>query len=120
MIKNIIILLLLTVVLMACQNDLNSQKNIGPDRQVEREANPIVVTTEETMEAIYLGQKDTNSVQLSINGKQITFQLDEMIDNEINALTKGDKVKITLLIKTEQVKDGEIKSTNLTKIEKVK
>jgi hypothetical protein len=116
-----IILFLLTFVLTACGNDMDNQKNIDEAREVQRDENPKVITTvSKNIEAIYVGQNDNNSAELTIDGKQNTFQLGELNDNEINTLGKGDEVKISYMIKTEQVKDGEIKWAYLTEIEKVK
>lgn len=116
------IVFLLAAMLTACGNDMKTtQKNINETQQVQRVVDPKVVTTTiENVEAIYVVQNDNNSVEIIVDGKLNTFRLDEMKDTDFKTLTKDDKVKISYTIKTEQVKDGEIKWSNLTKIEKVK
>ncbi|RCW42436.1 hypothetical protein [Paenibacillus prosopidis] len=117
-----IVLFLLVAMLTACGNDMKTtRKNINETQQVQRVVDPKVVTTTiENVEAIYVVQNDNNSVEIIVDGKLNTFRLDEMKDTDFKTLTKDDKVKISYTIKTEQVKDGEIKWSNLTKIEKVK
>ncbi|MGM0883733.1 MAG: hypothetical protein ACQEXQ_22200 [Bacillota bacterium] len=121
-ITQMIVLFLLAAMLTACGNDMKTtQKNINETQQVQRVVDPKVVTTTiENVEAIYVVQNDNNSVEIIVDGKLITFRIDEMKDTDFKTLTKDDKVKISYTIKTEQVKDGEIKWSNLTKIEKVK
>jgi predicted small lipoprotein YifL len=125
MIKMIVILML-AISLTACGNGeiiniKNSDASIENEQEVNKEAphTKVITTTYEDVKAVYIEQNDNKSVEVIVDEKPNTFLLEELKDTDFKTFTKDDKVKITYIIKNEQVKDGEIKTSYLTKIEKV-
>jgi hypothetical protein len=120
MIRNLTMLSLLLVnivLLVACGNDKALNKAI----EVERYKHPeeIVLRTFDNISAIYIGQLDIETIEVSIDGKRSTFTMKDKTGFDANAFSKDDKIIISYKDTSEKVKDGEIKRRFLTNIKKI-
>lgn len=116
MISYFLITILMVLTLSACSND--KKLNLSPNtaKEVEQTGNIISVERYENVKAIYKNEIDDDFILITIDGQDRVLGMKGEFD--LKEYEKGEPIKISYEISTEQVVDGFIKRPNITRIDK--
>lgn len=105
--------IVMVYVLTACVEEVK-ELNTDTAMEVEQEGNVVMVEEYENVKAIFKGELG-DEIEVSIDGEDRTLVMKEQFD--LKGYEKSEPITISYKITTEQVQDGEIKRSYLTKID---